>query len=131
MDFNEFQEKAVNGVLANCFVTYKLGFGLANTGVVMDTITVTGTREELTDFESALSDEATDGLDMELEPYLSEKYDTDIAILEYEVKHIIVRADNEDLSSQYIAFTPDGRTLLLNISAVENFESLLESLSHI
>jgi hypothetical protein len=127
MDFEQFQEESVAGELAACYVTYSVTYAVFE-GEEIGKVTVTGERDELVDFESALSDEATDPIADELEEFLSEQHDIDIEVTEFEVKHILVRTDNEDLTSTYIAFTPDGRTLSYQISAEENFETFLQSL---
>jgi hypothetical protein len=80
------------------------------------------------DFDAAVSEEAVTPIADELEEYLSDKYDMDIEVTEVEVKHIIVRIDQEDFSTMYIAFTPDGRTLTYEVSADENIDAFIESL---
>jgi hypothetical protein len=127
MNFEEFQQKAIAGELATCYVTYEALAVDANGGQ-LDAVTVTGERDELTDFDSAVTDEACQPIADNLEVHLSEKYNTDAKVIALTVKHILVKVDNVDMSTRFIAFMADGRTLTLDISAHENFEALLSSL---
>jgi hypothetical protein len=130
MNFEQFQEKAINGELANVFVTYT-AYPSSIFGDELEPVTVTGERDELVDFDSAVSDEACLPIAETLEEYLTEQYDMPIEVNHIEVKHIIVRVDSEDESTRYIAFTPEGGTLLLDISAEENFQNFLASLLNV
>jgi hypothetical protein len=127
MNFEQFQERSTRGALEAVYVTYTATYAVVG-GEEIGTCTVTGERDELTDFASAVTDEAVLPILEDLEPHLSEQHGVDIEVVQMEVKHIVTRVDNADLSSTFIAYTTDGRTLVFNRTAQENFEDLLASI---
>jgi hypothetical protein len=127
MNFEQFQEKAISGQLSKVFVTYT-AYPTTLFGEGLEPVKVTGERDELVDFDSAVTDEACMPIAETLEEYLTEQYDMPVEVNHIEVNHILVKVDNEDGSTRYIAFTTEGGTLTLDLSAQENFANFLEAL---
>lgn len=81
---------------------------------------VTGERTELTDFESALSEEATLPIITAVGDFIEKEFGESDSIIHLEVLNITVRSDNDDLTSTYLAFLPGNKTLTFTVSAEEN-----------
>lgn len=126
--FDDYLERTTDGQFGTCYVTYNVTFGDEYTGEEIGTVQVTGNRDEITDFESAISDEAIDPIAELVIDELSEQYDADIEVYEIEVRRILYRFDLEDGASVFIAVTPDGKAMLVDISAEDHIDIYLDSL---
>jgi nitrogen regulatory protein PII len=126
-EFEEFLESSMDGKLTQVHVTYEVTFGEFE-GDEIGVVTVTGSRDELTDFETAMSDEAIEPIVEELTEVLEEQFDVDIEIFDIQVKHIILRLNLESLSNLYVAITPDGRSIVTEVTAEDQVDMLLETI---
>lgn len=113
----QIPETAVHGEVVSVYVTYEATYKTrGNKG----SMKVTGERTELTDFESALSEEATLPIITAVGDFIEKEFGESDSIIHLEVLNITVRSDNDDLTSTYLAFLPGNKTLTFTVSAEEN-----------
>lgn len=124
LNFEDFQEKVVEGEFAACFVNYTATLVDVDTEEVVGYAKVVAEKDELIDFVSAVSDEACRPI---LDKFKEELPD-DQWVESLDVKFILTKTVNIDGSVTYVAFTPDGRTRIINLSAHEVFMETLSSL---
>jgi DNA/RNA endonuclease YhcR with UshA esterase domain len=123
LNFESFQDKLVEGTLEGCFVNYKATVLNNETGDI-SYVKVAAEKDELIDFDSAVTDEACEPIAEEIEAALDDEYE----VVELEVKFIMTKVANADGSVTYVAFTTDGSAHTINLSAQEVFEETLEAL---
>jgi hypothetical protein len=125
-EFGDFLEKRMEGQLETCYVSYKVTVGNEHEDIAV--VSVTGERDELVDFETAVSDEALEPLEEMVLEHFKKGFGPNVKVVDVDVKFILVKVDQSDLSTTFLAFKPDGFTVTVNFSAEENFDHLVESL---
>lgn len=124
LDFEQFAEKVVEGEFAGCTVVYTATIADVDTEEVVGFAKVVAEKDELIDFDRAVTDEACEPIADEINDELPE----DQEVVALSVKFILTKTFNQDMSVTYVAFTPDGRVSTINLSAREVFEETLASL---
>lgn len=119
---DKIANETVPGKIRETSVVYLVEVVDAYNGDTAGTITVTGVKDELVDFETAESEEAIEPIFEALEEELGEDMDID----SIEVAFIFTTLEYEDGSSLDIIFLPDGEVHTTSYTVEENIELLLQ-----